>query len=131
MKIAITSQNFRTITGHAGKSRRFLVYEVDKQQQVRELPRIDLPKEMSLHEYHGDDHPAFAMDVIITAGCGDSFRNRMSRHGVQVLATGETDPQEALRRYLANKPLAPAAPHDHTHAPQSDHSLKPDTLLKQ
>ncbi|MEW8693532.1 MAG: nitrogen fixation protein, partial [Candidatus Thiodiazotropha endolucinida] len=27
MKIAVTSQNFRTITQHAGKTRRFLIYE--------------------------------------------------------------------------------------------------------
>ena len=27
MKIAVTSQNFRTITPHAGTTRRFLVYE--------------------------------------------------------------------------------------------------------
>ena len=26
MKIAVTSQNFRTITGHAGKTRRFIIY---------------------------------------------------------------------------------------------------------
>ena len=27
MKIAVTSQNFSTITQHAGKSRRFLIFE--------------------------------------------------------------------------------------------------------
>jgi len=27
MRIGVTSQNFRTITGHAGKTRRFLVFE--------------------------------------------------------------------------------------------------------
>jgi hypothetical protein len=27
MRIGVTSQNFRTITGHAGKTRRFLVYQ--------------------------------------------------------------------------------------------------------
>ena len=28
MRIGVTSQNFRTITGHAGKTRRFLIYDV-------------------------------------------------------------------------------------------------------
>ena len=28
MRIAVASQNFRTVTGHAGKSRRFLVFDV-------------------------------------------------------------------------------------------------------
>jgi len=27
MKIAVASQNFRTVTPHAGRTRRFLVYE--------------------------------------------------------------------------------------------------------
>ncbi len=29
MRIGVTSQNFRTITGHAGKTRRFLIFEQD------------------------------------------------------------------------------------------------------
>ena len=29
MRIAVTSQNFKTITGHAGKSRRFLIYDLE------------------------------------------------------------------------------------------------------
>jgi predicted Fe-Mo cluster-binding NifX family protein len=28
MRIAVSSQNFRSITSHAGKSRRFIVYEL-------------------------------------------------------------------------------------------------------
>lgn len=116
MKIGITSQNFRTITGHAGKTRRFLVYSVREDKTIHAEPRIDLPKEMSLHEYHGEDHPAYGLDVIITAGCGDNFRQRMQRHGVQVIATSETDPMQAVQRYLAEEPLAPAAPHEYSHA---------------
>jgi hypothetical protein len=29
MRIAVTSQNFRTVTGHAGRARRFIVSEAD------------------------------------------------------------------------------------------------------
>ena len=46
MKIGVGSQNFRTITGHAGKTRRFLIYEAG-QAGIREIERLDLPKEMS------------------------------------------------------------------------------------
>jgi len=113
MKIGVTSQNFRTITGHAGKTRRFLVYRVDDANTVHEEPHIDLPKEMSLHAYQGDNHPAFALDVIITAGCGDNFRARMRRHEVEVLSTAEPDPLQAVTKYLEGRPLPPAAPHPH------------------
>lgn len=115
MKIGITSQNFRTITGHAGKTRRFLVYQVDDKGQIDALPNIDLPREMSLHEYQGDDHPVFALDLVITAGCGEKFRQRMRNHGVEVIATSETDPAQALRTYLAGQTLPAAAAHDHEH----------------
>ena len=40
MKIGITSQNFRTITGHAGKTRRFLVFEPRADGQIGETGRM-------------------------------------------------------------------------------------------
>lgn len=49
MKVAVTSQNFRTVTGHAGKTWRFLVYEAEGA-KVREVRRLDLPREQSFHE---------------------------------------------------------------------------------
>jgi len=111
MKVAITSQNFRTITGHAGKTRRFLVYAVGEDGQCQEQARLDLPKEMSLHEYLGDDHPAYAFDTIITASCGENFVRRMQAHGVEVLATSESDPQTALQSVILGQPLPPPAAH--------------------
>jgi len=69
---------------------------------------------MSLHAYQGDDHPAFRFDVIITAGCGNNFRERMRRHGVEVLATAESDPRRAIEMYIHGQPLPPPEPHMHT-----------------
>jgi predicted Fe-Mo cluster-binding NifX family protein len=116
MKIAVTSQNFRTITGHAGKTRRFLVFDIDAASgEPGEPSQLDLPKSMSLHEYHGDDHPVFDCDLLITAGCGDSFRERMARHGVETVATSATDPVETVRAWLRKETLPPAAPHEHSH----------------
>jgi predicted Fe-Mo cluster-binding NifX family protein len=125
MKIAVTSQNHRTITGHAGKTRRFLVYTVDASGTPVEAEPLDLPKTMSLHEYHGDDHPLFACDVLITAGCGENFRRRMAAHGVEVVATATTDPLDTVGRWLRGEPLPPAAPHDHSddgHGEKGDHN---------
>jgi hypothetical protein len=61
MRIAVTSQNFKTITGHAGKTRRFLVYETVGVESPVEIERLDLPQEMSIHEYQGEDHPLFQL----------------------------------------------------------------------
>ena len=111
--IGVSSQNFRTVTGHAGKARRFLLYETSGHGQVREAGRLDLPKIMSMHEFHGEDHPLFELDVVITAGCGDGFIRRMYAKGVTVIATSETDPARAAELIAAGKPLSPAAPHEH------------------
>ena len=118
MKIAVTSQNFRTISGHAGKTRRFLIFDQDNTGNPVEVDRLDLPKEMSLHEYHGDDHPLFAFDVIITGGSGQGFIQRMTAHGLQVVTTSETDPYLAAGSVFRGEPLPPALPQDHHHGQQ-------------
>ena len=115
MRVAVSSQNFRSITGHAGKSRRFLVYNLSPSQAPEEVERLDLPKEMSLHEYHGDDHPLFALglDAVVTASAGPGFIQRLGRRGIQVIATGETDIARALTALANGEPLPAAAPHEH------------------
>lgn len=113
LRIAVSSQNFRTITSHAGKTRRFLVYLAQADGTVREFERLDLPKGLALHDYHGDDHPLYRVDVVVTGGCGDGFLSRMSAHGVRVVATAEPDPQTAAQAVAAGLPLPPALPHAH------------------
>ena len=65
MKIAVTSQNFKNVTPHAGKTRRFLVYEVGGDGEPVETGRLDLDKVMTIHEFRGGDaaHPLDQMDV--------------------------------------------------------------------
>lgn len=117
MRIAVTSQNFRSITSHAGKSRRFIVYEWTGDAPPVEVQRLDLPKGMALHDYHGDDHPLFGLglDAIVTGGAGEGFLQRMGRRGIQVLATSETDIDAVLTALAAGQPLPAAAPHEHDH----------------
>lgn len=113
MRIGVTSQNFRTITGHAGKTRRFLIFEARPDGGIREVERLDLPKEMSLHEHHGDQHPVFELDVLITAGCGPNFQQRLTAKGVRVIATAESDPAKAAAACAAGEELAPPLAHAH------------------
>jgi predicted Fe-Mo cluster-binding NifX family protein len=116
MKIAVTSQNFRTITQHAGKTRRFLIFEQDPTSSgVKEIARLDLPKEMSMHEFRGENHPIFEMDYLITGSGGQGFIQKMASAGVTVLITGEEDPLTAVTAVIEGKPLPPPEPHAHTH----------------
>lgn len=101
MKIAVTSQNLRTITGHAGKGRRFLIYEAKGERFVR-TGELDLPKEMAMHGYPaGEPHPLDEMDALVTASCGGGFVSRMSDRDVQVFVTEEKDPSVAVGRLAA------------------------------
>lgn len=113
MLIGVTSQNFRTITGHAGKARRFLVYQSDAHGQWEEMERIDLPKEMSMHEFRGNVHPIDDLDVLITAGSGQGFVQRMASRGVKVVATSEVDPLTAVSTLSRGEALPSVETHHH------------------
>ena len=122
MKIAVTSQNFRTITGHGGRARRYLVYEPDAAGELHEVERLSLPKELAFHEFHaGGQHPVDTMDIIITGSAGHGFVRRLAARGVRVLVTGETDPRVAAEAVFKGKPLPPARPENHDKHHHEDH----------
>lgn len=103
MKIAITSQNRKTITEHAGMCRKFWVYEVHDQVVVgKEL--LELEKEQSFHEVaHADraaPHPLDGILLLITGGAGQGLQDRLAQRGVQVLVTTATDPDQAVADWL-------------------------------
>lgn len=113
MLIGVTSQNFRTITGHAGKARRFLVFKADSEGQWVEADRIDLPKDMSMHEFRGEQHPVDNLDVLITGGSGEGFIQKMASRGVKVLVTSEVDPQTAVSILARGGSLPSPEPRQH------------------
>lgn len=117
VRFAITSQNFRTITGHGGKARRFILFDAVSPEEITEVGRLDLPMEMAMHGFDDrQQHPLDGTDLLITGSAGDGFVMRMARRGVRVVRTGETDPVEAIRGcYLGT--LKPPVPHDHDHEP--------------
>ncbi len=111
MKIAVTSQNYKTITPHAGRTRRFIVYEATPGAEPIEVDRLDLPKELSMHEFHDNpaSHPLDEMDVLIVGSCGPQFAHRMSERGVKVISTKKSDPLDAVHAYLEDPEAAAAA----------------------
>lgn len=124
LRIAVTSQNFRTITPHAGKTRRFLVFEAAPGRPPVETGRIDLDREMTMHEFRDRDgaHPLDAMDALITGSAGEGFVRKLGARGVRVVVTGETDPQQAIADLLRGE-IKPPNPHDcssHDHGNHDD-----------
>lgn len=116
MKIAVTSQNRKTVTGHAGKCRRFWIYEV-KDCEVKDRQLLELAIEETFHERHGGGaHPLDGINVLITGGMGDGLQRRLKQRGILAVATGETDPERAIADWLNGtlKELPPGC-HDHHH----------------
>jgi predicted Fe-Mo cluster-binding NifX family protein len=116
MRIAVTSQNFRTVTGHAGRARRFIVFEADGQAPPREVERLDLDANMTIHGYdHEAAHPLDSINVLITGGAGEGFIRHLAARGVQVVATDENVPELAVAAFLAGrvKSASEACHHDH------------------
>ncbi len=116
MLIAVASQNFRTVTGHAGKSRRFMVFDAAHGRAPREVQRLDLPKEQSIHEFdERAPHPLDRVEAVIAGSAGAGFIARMATRGVRAVTTAETDPVAAVQAYLSGT-LPPPAPDDHDEA---------------
>jgi predicted Fe-Mo cluster-binding NifX family protein len=118
MKIAVTSQNRKIITEHAGRCRRFWVFEVEDRSIVdRQL--LELPKEQSFHDSSPhDEHPLDDIDILIAGGMGQGLVRRLNRKGIECLVTHEHDPETAVSLYLrgvleSEAPCAHSHGHDH------------------
>jgi len=123
MKIAVTSQNRKEISQHAGRCRNFRVFEV-ADGQVTGQSLLELPKEASFHESlpHAP-HPLDDLDLLIAGGMGQGLQARLARRGVASLVTSETDPERAVRLWLAGSLPEVCA---HSHAPGSGHDHEGD-----
>ncbi|KAA3629023.1 MAG: nitrogen fixation protein [Bacteroidetes bacterium] len=120
MKIAVCSQNRKEVTGHAGRCRKFWVYNIGNN-QISEKELIELPKEQSLRELAQSPvndptfiHPAYAADVLITGGMGMGLFNRLGLAGTKGIVTTEKDPDSAVNLFLNGK-LPMEEPHRHGH----------------
>lgn len=109
MKIAIATQDFSEVSGHAGQTRQWLVYDLANHRANRLLPaplRVDLAKEQVLHIFEDNTpHPLDGIDIVVCASAGEGFIRHMKKRGAEVLLTGESDPALAITRILAGEAL--------------------------
>ena len=121
MRIAVTSQNFHTVSGHAGRARRFIVFEADGRNPPREVDRLDLDAQMAMHGYGRDAaHPLDSMQVLITGGAGEGFVRNLAARGVRVVATPESNPARAVDAFLAGRVLSASDGCNHDHGDLGD-----------
>ena len=122
MKIAVASQNQKTISAHAGKVSRFYIYSVNEEtKEIEAKELITLAKEDILHNrFHESTdpwapHPIFDVDIIITGGAGMGFVNRLATQATQVVITPVTDPDDAVNQFMVQTLPQQAAEHHHHH----------------
>lgn len=97
MKIAVTSQNRKTVTDHAGRCRKFWIYQTDYAEVVDKL-LVEVPAEDSFQ--HAIPVPLQDINVLITGGLAAPLRDFLLQHSIQAVATQETDPDRAVREWL-------------------------------
>lgn len=112
MKIAVTSQNRRAVTEHAGRCRNFWLFTIENNAVV-DKQLLELPKEQPFHESSvHEPHPLDGIDMLITGGMGSGMLRRLARKNIKGLVTKESDPDTAVSLYLKGELIAEqSAPH--------------------
>ena len=114
--IALTCQNRRDITLHAGQCRKFLIYPVQGS-QIGEPRLLELPIEASLHNsVAGQPHALDGVGCLVSGGMGDGLRRKLAQRGIQTCLTTERDPLVAVQRHLQGTLVDEGVPHEHEHA---------------
>ena len=114
MKIAVASQNRKQITEHAGRCRKFWIYDI-AEGAIAHKKLLELPKEQSFHESSPHaPHPLDEVQALIAGNFGMGLFGRLQAKGIKAIATPETDPDRAVAAYLDGT-LVVVAPFAHTH----------------
>jgi predicted Fe-Mo cluster-binding NifX family protein len=125
MKIAVGTQDNRSVATHGGRTRSFLVFEAEAGRDPIKESRIELAEDEVLHLCgDGRPHPIDAVSVVITGASGPGFVAHMRRRGIEPVTTLESDPAQAIRDWFAGTVKAappPAHPHEHHDDHQGDH----------
>jgi len=127
MKIAVTYQNGRTISGHAGRTNRFLIYTIENQ-NVLDKQELNLDKEQTFHNISHDgvepvpEHPLLHIVAIIAGNMGTGFFQKMKMNNIDAINTAEKDPDLAIEKLLEGKlEVKPLEEHHHHHHGHDHH----------
>ena len=104
MKIAITSPNAKTISGHAGKCPGYLIYTIEDNGQLDKthikLAKKDIFKNLVGLLSENPQHPLSEIKVFITQSLGEGLLRRLKVDNINVIQTQETDPEIAINRLI-------------------------------
>ncbi len=121
-KIAVTSVDKISMTGHAGNCTNYTIYTVDDKGNY-EKEFIELSKKETLKfTFHADksENPTnylFDMDLLLTTHIGVNGVNKLAKQGVKALIVKEAPSTDEVIDKLIGGTLEvyEAMPHDHSH----------------
>lgn len=110
MKVAVASSDFAKVTGHAGRARKWLIFEIGQDGAIGAPSRLELASDDVFHYAEdGSAHALDGVDAVIAHSAGDGFLKNMEKRGIQPVLTAENDPLKAVRDYLAQTVSPPKA----------------------
>lgn len=112
MKIAVASDDQKTVASHLGRTKGFLIVEYDGRQIGNVEYRMNTftghARGLEGADHSADRHgPILAAlsdcQVVISHGMGRRIYEDLKQAGLEVYATDETDAQKAVELYLQGK----------------------------
>lgn len=113
MKILMPSDDEKTISHHFGRTRAFLIFDVeDRKIQKRDyIPNIITGHGRGMHNSGSHNYSSHAgiieaikdVQVVISCGMGKRLYDDLKHAGKEVYVTDTTDPEEAIKLYLDGK----------------------------
>jgi predicted Fe-Mo cluster-binding NifX family protein len=101
MNIAITTDNWRKVSGSTENCQHFMVYEIGAGKVLNKHPLSILAKEaLGKSDIIHENHPLDGVMVLITAGMKKKTENNLKKVGITPFVTDETNPDEAVQHYL-------------------------------
>ena len=110
MKLAIATDDFKTITGHVGRCNGFLVVEVEngeiKNTEERTNTFTNHKREGENHHHHGSGHGHARLaeglkdcGYLICSAAGKRLINDLNSSGIEVIFTDEMSCLEAAKSF--------------------------------
>ena len=103
--VAITSQNKKTITKHAGQCRNYLIYTIEND-KITNKRILELGSDETLkYTFHEDSSKdpknlIFDVDILITGSIGEGGINRLAKQNVTAYIVEEKDPEIAVEKLI-------------------------------
>ena len=127
-RVALSSNKTGKIVGHAGKCKRFLIYDIEQDGQYTKS-EIELTEEQQLHNLlHSEsseigDNPILNTNILLTQSIGQgAINNLAAKFNIAAYIIKEDDPDEAIEKLVQGRLQAYAqAEHDHHHHHHHDH----------